>query len=62
MSILSHDRFWDALISLPTTKKMLNLSLKKCSHCGRTILEAALDDYVVKLTPSATNAAAFIHL
>ena len=27
---------------------MLQLSLKKCSKCGRTILEAALDDYVGK--------------
>ena len=48
MSILSHDRFWNALISFPTTKKMLNLSLKKCSECGRTVLEAALDNYVGK--------------
>jgi radical SAM protein with 4Fe4S-binding SPASM domain len=27
------------------TKKMLQLSLRKCNTCGRTILEAALDDY-----------------
>ena len=27
------------------TKKMLQLSLKKCPACGRTVLEAALDDY-----------------
>jgi hypothetical protein len=27
------------------TKKMLQLSLKKCPSCGRTVLEAALDDY-----------------
>jgi radical SAM protein with 4Fe4S-binding SPASM domain len=46
MSLLSHDSFWNAVISLPTTKKMLQLSLKKCGACGRTILEAALDDYV----------------
>jgi radical SAM protein with 4Fe4S-binding SPASM domain len=46
MSLLSHDSFWNAVISLPTTKKMLQLSLKKCGGCGRTILEAALDDYV----------------
>ncbi len=48
MSLLSHDTFWNALISFPTTRKMLNLSLKKCPSCGRTILEAALDDYVGK--------------
>ena len=30
------------------TKKMLRLSLKKCNACGRTVLEAALDDYVGK--------------
>ena len=46
MSLLSHDSLWNAVITLPTTKKMLQLSLKKCGACGRTILEAALDDYV----------------
>jgi len=45
MSILSHDTLWNAVISLPLTKKMLQLSLKKCGKCGRTVLEAALDDY-----------------
>ena len=45
MSILSHDIFWNAVITLPMTKKMLQLSLKKCGACGRTVLEAALDDY-----------------
>jgi radical SAM protein with 4Fe4S-binding SPASM domain len=48
MSLLSHDSFWNAVISFPTTKKMLDLSLKKCEKCGRTVLEAALDDYVGK--------------
>jgi radical SAM protein with 4Fe4S-binding SPASM domain len=48
MSILSHDSFWNAIMNLPTTKKMLDLSLKKCGACGRTVLEAALDDYVGK--------------
>ncbi len=48
MSILSHDTFWNAVISLPMTKKMLRMSLKKCSKCGRTVLEAALDDYAGK--------------
>ena len=48
MSLLSHDSFWNAVISFPTTKKMLQLSLKKCGACDRTILEAALDDYVGK--------------
>jgi radical SAM protein with 4Fe4S-binding SPASM domain len=48
MSLLSHASFWDAVVSLPTTRKMLRLSLKKCEACGRTVLEAALDDYVGK--------------
>jgi len=48
MSLLNHDTFWNAVISFPTTKKMLDLSLKKCGACGRTVLEAALDDYVGK--------------
>lgn len=48
MSILSHDSFWNAVITLPMTKKMLELSLRKCGACGRTVLEAALDDYADK--------------
>jgi radical SAM protein with 4Fe4S-binding SPASM domain len=48
MSILSHDSFWNAIITMPMTKKMLQMSLKKCPTCGRTVLEAALDDYVGK--------------
>ena len=48
MSLLSHDSFWNAVITLPMTKKMLQLSLKKCPACGRTVLEAALDDYAGK--------------
>jgi radical SAM protein with 4Fe4S-binding SPASM domain len=48
MSLLSHDTFWNAVITLPMTKKMLRLSLKKCGGCGRTVLEAALDDYAGK--------------
>ena len=48
MSLLSHDSFWNAIISLPLTKKMLKLSLKRCGACNRTILEAALDDYIGK--------------
>ncbi|MCW4000084.1 MAG: radical SAM protein [Candidatus Bathyarchaeota archaeon] len=45
MSILSHETFWNAIVSMPMTKRMLQLSLKKCPGCGRTVLEAALDDY-----------------
>jgi radical SAM protein with 4Fe4S-binding SPASM domain len=48
MSLLSHDKFWNALLTLPTTKRMLRLSLKECALCNRTILEAALDDYAGK--------------
>jgi radical SAM protein with 4Fe4S-binding SPASM domain len=51
MSLLSHDRFWNAMIQFPTTRKMLRLSLKKCPACGRTVLEAALDRYVGKTDP-----------
>lgn len=49
MSLLSHDSLWNAIITFPVTKKMLNLSLKKCPACGKTVLEAALDDYVGKI-------------
>ena len=45
MSMLSYDTFWNAVITFPMTKKMLQLSLRKCPACGRTVLEAALDDY-----------------
>ncbi|MCL2477210.1 radical SAM protein [Candidatus Bathycorpusculum sp.] len=48
VSILSHDTFWNAVISMPMTKRMLELSLKKCEVCNRTVLEAALDDYAGK--------------
>jgi len=48
MSVLSHDSFWNAVITLPMTKRMLRLSLQKCPTCGRTILEAALDAYAGK--------------
>ena len=48
MSLLSHDRFWNAVIRFPSTKKMLDLAMKKCDVCGKTVLEAALDDYVGK--------------
>jgi len=46
MSLLSHANFWNAIISLPATKRMLQLSLKKCGECQITILEAALNDYL----------------
>jgi radical SAM protein with 4Fe4S-binding SPASM domain len=48
MSLLSHDTMWNAIIRFPVTRKMLQLSLKKCPSCGRTVLEAALDDYIGK--------------
>jgi radical SAM protein with 4Fe4S-binding SPASM domain len=48
MSLLSHDTFWNAVITMPMTKRMLKLSLQKCPECGRTVLEAALDDYAGK--------------
>jgi radical SAM protein with 4Fe4S-binding SPASM domain len=48
LDLLSHDRFWNAMIRFPTTRKMLQLSLKQCHKCGRTVLEAALDRYVGK--------------
>ncbi len=48
MSLLSHDTMWNAIIGFPTTRKMLQTSLKQCPACGRTVLEAALDTYVGK--------------
>ena len=48
MSVLSHDSFWNAVMTLPMTKKMLQMSMKKCSVCDRTVLEAALDEYAGK--------------
>ena len=48
MSLLSHDSFWNAVITMPMTKRMLQMSLKKCSVCGRTVLEAALENYAGK--------------
>ena len=48
MSLISHDTFWNAVITLPMTKRMLKLSLQKCPECGRTVLEAAMDDYAGK--------------
>jgi radical SAM protein with 4Fe4S-binding SPASM domain len=59
MSLLSHDSLWNAIVSFPTTKKMLNLSLKKCGECGRTILEAALDDYVGKTNARCAKCSGF---
>jgi radical SAM protein with 4Fe4S-binding SPASM domain len=59
MSLLSHDSFWNAIISCPTTKKMLNLSLKKCPECGRVVLEAALDDYVGKTDTKCAKCSGF---
>lgn len=49
MSIISHSSFWNAVIRLPVIKKMLELSLKKCATCDRTVLESALDEYVGKV-------------
>jgi sulfatase maturation enzyme AslB (radical SAM superfamily) len=59
LSILSHDTFWNAVIALPMTKKMLQLSLKKCSKCGRTVLEAALDDYAGKTDKKCSGCSRF---
>jgi radical SAM protein with 4Fe4S-binding SPASM domain len=59
MSILSHDTFWNAVISMPMTKKMLTLSLKKCSVCGRTVLEAALDNYSGKTSRKCNKCSSF---
>ena len=48
MNLLSYNNFWNVIIGLPTTKKMLEVSLKRCSSCNKTILEIALNDYVGK--------------
>jgi len=62
MSLLSYDNFWNAVISFPTTKKMLQLSLKKCDVCNRTVLEAALDDYVGKTDKKCRKCSGFYSL
>ena len=59
MSLLSYDTFWNAIVSMPMTKKMLQLSLRKCNTCGRTVLEAALDDYGKKTSCYCENCSAF---
>jgi radical SAM protein with 4Fe4S-binding SPASM domain len=59
MSILSHDTFWNAVITMPMTKRMLQLSLKKCPSCGRTVLEAALDDYAGKTDKKCSDCSRF---
>jgi radical SAM protein with 4Fe4S-binding SPASM domain len=59
MNILSYDTFWNAVISLPMTKKMLQLSLKKCPACGRTVLEAALDDYSGRINKKCGQCSGF---
>ncbi|KON34098.1 MAG: hypothetical protein AC479_02010 [miscellaneous Crenarchaeota group-6 archaeon AD8-1] len=48
MNLLDYHTFWNAIISLPSTKKMLELSLKRCNSCKKIVLEAALDEYVGK--------------
>ena len=45
MSLLSHDRFWDAVIRFPSTKKMLDLAMKKCDVCGKTVSEAGYQQH-----------------
>lgn len=59
MNLLSHATLWNAIITFPTTKKMLNLSLKKCPACDRSILEAALDDYVGKTDVKCSGCGGF---
>lgn len=49
MNLLNFHSFWNAILRLPTTKKMLELSLKKCDVCNKTILEATLDNYAGKV-------------
>ena len=46
MGIISHSSFWNAVVKFPVIRKMLELSLKKCGECDKTILESALDGYV----------------
>ncbi|MFW6117560.1 MAG: radical SAM protein [Thermoproteota archaeon] len=46
MTIISYNHFWDAIMRLPTTRKMLTLALSKCGGCGKSVLDSALDDYV----------------
>ena len=39
MSLLSHDSFWNAVITLPMTKRMLRLSLQKCQLAAEPFLK-----------------------
>lgn len=55
MSLLSHDSFWNAVVTLPMTRKMLELTLSKCDSCGRTVLDSALDDYVGRAEKQCSN-------
>ena len=59
MSLLSHDSLWNAIITLPLTKKMLALSLRKCQACNRTVLESAIDDYIGKKDLKCTGCSGF---
>lgn len=59
MSLLSHNKMWNAIIRFPTTRKMLQLSLKKCPKCGRTVIEAALDSYIGKANAECRECSRF---
>ncbi|MCK5628264.1 radical SAM protein, partial [Candidatus Bathyarchaeota archaeon] len=48
MNPIRYDTFWNAVLSLPSTKKMLALSLETCSSCNLTVIETALDNYTGK--------------
>ena len=58
-SILSHDTFWNAVVTMPMTKKMLQLSLKKCGACGEPFLKRHWMITQAKPTVTATNAVDF---
>jgi radical SAM protein with 4Fe4S-binding SPASM domain len=46
---------------MPVAKKMLQLSLRKCDTCGRTVLEAALDDYGKKTSSHCKDCSSIYH-
>ncbi|MBC7130814.1 radical SAM protein, partial [Candidatus Bathyarchaeota archaeon] len=56
---IRYNHFWDAVISSPPVKGMLNLSMKVCEGCGRQIIDAALDDYVGISAGKCHNCAAY---
>lgn len=46
MRLLTHEKLWNTVLTMPPVKWMLSTTLEKCLKCDKTHLETALDDYV----------------